>query len=58
MAQVPEFPVSQAMKRITITVKLSGLKTLAWRMKMGMFLFRLAARVIGCNVEIEGPQCQ
>lgn len=58
MANISEvkFPVSQAMKNITITVKLTGLKPLVWRMKLGILLFKFAAWVIGCNVQLEGPE--
>ena len=43
------------LKSQTIIVKIKGVKRLRARIIAGMWLFRLAGRIIGTNVEISGP---
>lgn len=38
---------------MNVTVKTTGRRTFAIRMAVGGFLIRLAARVIGCHVNID-----
>jgi len=49
-----KFKVSPIVKHnMTVRIKVIGLKTLRFRLWCGRQLFKLAARVIGCNIVIE-----
>lgn len=50
---VGEVDVRNAMRSVTMTVKLRGMRVLAIRRRVGIALIRLAAWVIGCHVEVE-----
>jgi|HubBroStandDraft_6_1064221.scaffolds.fasta_scaffold880552_2 hypothetical protein len=52
MAEVT-FNVNEAMKQTTMEVKLTGARSLAWRIRIGILLIRTAARVMGCGVTVE-----
>jgi hypothetical protein len=47
------FNVNEAMKNLTMEVKLTGARRLAWRIRIGIFLLKTAARVMGCGVKVE-----
>lgn len=53
-------PMSDAMRQLTVTVRVSGQRVAMVRLKAGTWLIRLAAVVMGCNVELytdgEGAQ--
>ena len=48
-----DFQVGDAMKQITLNVRLRGLSVLSARIRMGIALLKFAAWVIGCHVDIE-----
>lgn len=48
-------PMSSAAKRVTLSVKLTGRTRFAIRLWCGVHLIKLAARIIGCGVEISLP---
>ena len=39
-------------ERVTMTVKIKGLRCLTWRVKIAAFLFDLGGRVLGCPIEV------
>ena len=43
------------MRRMTLNVKVTGKGVLAIRLWVGTRLILLAAHVMGCGIEIEGP---
>ena len=52
MAQVTVDAV-KAMQSVTLVVRLARTKELWWRIRIGCVLLRLAARVMGCNLQWE-----
>lgn len=44
--------MSDAIKRMTITVKVTGLRSFQVRMWLGVKLIQLAAFIIGCNSNV------
>lgn len=49
---VAELSIQEAMKTVTIDVVVTGQRTAAIRLRVGAWLIKLAARVMGCNVEV------
>lgn len=46
-------PISEAAKRTTFKVRLTGVRTFKLRFWIGMRLIKLGVRVIGCGIEIK-----
>ena len=46
-------PVRNLTKQMTLNVQVTGLKELAVRMKIAVFLLRLVGKVIGCNISVD-----
>ena len=51
--KAPEIKVSEALKEITIEVKIVGFRSWRVRLWIGTQLLQLAAWVIGCGIDIE-----
>lgn len=45
--------MADAMKKITMTVKVTRTREFATRLRLGTFLLKLAARVMGCGIKVE-----
>lgn len=58
MAQLGEVrvPAAKAMQSLTIKVRVTGLRRFKLRLWLGTQLLKLAAWVIGANIEIEVQQ--
>jgi len=52
MASITNIPVSEVMKHQTLTITLTGLRQLKLRLWIARGLFKLAAVILGCGVEI------
>ena len=48
-----EFPMSNVMSHVTLNVRITGQRTYAVRLRMGVWLIKLAAWILGCHVNIE-----
>ena len=48
-----KFPVTRAMKNITLTVDLTWVRTWRVRLWIGQQLIKLAALVIGCGIRVD-----
>lgn len=46
-------PMSEVMRSVTINVRITGAKVAAARLRAGAQLIKLAALIIGCNIEIQ-----
>jgi hypothetical protein len=46
---------NRLMKQITMKVRLKGVKKLLLRVKVGIFIIKIATWIMGCDVEIENP---
>ena len=53
MAQQFTVKAVDAMRNVTLNVRVKGIRRLAARMWVGMGLMRLAAWVVGCGIQIE-----
>lgn len=47
--------VQDLVKRVTMTVRITGVRRFAARTKAGLWLIRLGARVIGMGIEVSLP---
>lgn len=47
--------VARLMRDITLRVEIPGLRTWRGRLWLGGVLLRLAARVMGCGIRVDGP---
>lgn len=45
-------PMSTVMRQMTLSIRITGAKTAAARMWLGAQIMKLAALVIGCQIEI------
>jgi len=52
MAIINEIHTPSLMRTQTLRIKVTGQTEMRWRMKISAVLFRCAARVLGCHVEI------
>lgn len=50
-----KYPVAKAMRHVTMTVDLTGVRTWRMRLWLGGLLVQLAARVMGCGIRFDGP---
>lgn len=48
-----KIPIQRAVGGVTMVFRVTGLRRLRARLLVGSWLFRLGARVIGCDVRIE-----
>jgi len=48
-------PISKLMSDVTMNVNLTGVRTWRVRVWLGIQLLKLAGRIIGCGIHIEGP---
>lgn len=46
-------PLGSIVRQMTMQVEITGARTWSYRLRFAMWLIRLAARVIGCNVRVE-----
>jgi hypothetical protein len=46
-------PVSRVMHKITMQVNVTGMKTWRVRMWLGVQTMKLAALIMGCNIEVK-----
>lgn len=44
--------MADAMRRVTISVKITGARSAKIRMAIGVRMIKLGARVIGCGIEV------
>ena len=51
--QATSISVADAMKNVTMTVRIKGFWLLKLRTRIGIRLIRLGARVIGCHFEVD-----
>jgi hypothetical protein len=48
-----DLPMSEAVRSLTLQIRVTGCKVAAVRMWLGRQVLKLAAFVIGCGIEIE-----
>lgn len=48
-----KLPMKECLRELTLTVEVSGIKTAKFRLWLGGLMLKLAARVIGCGIEIK-----
>ncbi len=48
-----DIPMSDAMRQLTLSFRLTGVRIAAARLWLGCQVIKLAALIIGCGVEIE-----
>jgi hypothetical protein len=51
-----ELPMREASKRATLTVKLVGVRSWTWRLRVSVWIFRLGAMVCPIGVVIAGGE--
>lgn len=47
-----ELPMAEVMRSVTMELRLTGVRVFRARLSVGMMLLRLAARVMGCGIEV------
>ena len=47
------YPVTSAVKNMTLNVNVTGLRAWKWRVWIGLRLIRIAALIIGCGFHVE-----
>ena len=51
---VVEIKAGDLMKRVTLHVRVTGMRTLKIRLRIAILLMRLAAKVAGMGIQVEG----
>lgn len=52
MASIADYKINRLTKNTTLTVKIKTTRQLKVRVVLAMFLLRMAARTLGCGIEI------
>lgn len=53
MAQAVVPLIQQAAKNVTLTVNVKGFRGFKTRLRLGMFVMRVAAWIVGCGIKFE-----
>lgn len=53
MASIAKIHTKDAVKKLTLNVSLTGVKSFYFRLAAGVALIKLAARIIGCGIKID-----